>query len=93
MKLNQRRVATIKYLGELYNYQMIEADVIFNTLYSLITFGLLKDYGSSELDPPDNFVRLRLVSVLLNTCGEFFDRGFKKTRLDCFLIYLQVCFI
>ncbi|EDV25348.1 uncharacterized protein TRIADDRAFT_24207, partial [Trichoplax adhaerens] len=89
MKLNQRRIATIKYLGELYNYQMIEADVIFNTLYSLITFGLLKDHSSNDIDPPDNFVRLRLVSVLLDTCGEFFDRGFKKSRLDCFLVYVQ----
>lgn len=28
-KLNQRRVAMIKYLGELYNYRMVESNDIF----------------------------------------------------------------
>lgn len=31
-KLNQRRVAVIKYLGELYNYRVIESSVIFKVI-------------------------------------------------------------
>ncbi len=30
----------VKYLGELYNYRMVESSIIFKTLYTLITFGV-----------------------------------------------------
>jgi regulator of nonsense transcripts 2 len=36
---NQRRVATIKYLGELYIYRLLSSGIIFDTLWSLVTFG------------------------------------------------------
>lgn len=42
-KYNQRRVSCVKYLGELYNYRMVESAVIFKTLYSFITFGISLD--------------------------------------------------
>lgn len=38
-KYNQQRVATVKYLGELFNYRLVDSGVIFNTLWSLVTFG------------------------------------------------------
>jgi regulator of nonsense transcripts 2 len=38
-KFNQRRIAEVKYLGELYNYKMVESPVIFDTLYRIVTFG------------------------------------------------------
>ena len=36
---NQRRVATMKYLGELYIYRLLGSGIIFDTLWSLVTFG------------------------------------------------------
>jgi regulator of nonsense transcripts 2 len=36
---NQRRVATVKYLGELYNYRLLGSGIIFDMLWSLVTFG------------------------------------------------------
>ena len=42
-RLNQRRFAQVRYLGELYNYKMIDSSVIFSTLYSLITFAVPQD--------------------------------------------------
>lgn len=42
-KFNQRRVSCVKYLGELYNYRMVESAVIFKTLYSFITFAVSYD--------------------------------------------------
>ena len=39
-RYNQRRVSCVKYLGELYNYRMVESAVVFKTLYSFITFGV-----------------------------------------------------
>lgn len=38
-KYNQRRLAEVKYLGELYNYKMIDSPVVFETLYRIVTFG------------------------------------------------------
>lgn len=36
---NQRRVASVKYLGELYIYRLIGSGIIFDTLWTLVTFG------------------------------------------------------
>lgn len=41
------------------------------------------------LDPPEDFFRIRMVIILLETCGHYFDRGSSKKRLDQFLIHFQ----
>ena len=38
-KYNQRRIAEVKYLAELYNYKMVDSPVIFDMLYRVLTFG------------------------------------------------------
>jgi regulator of nonsense transcripts 2 len=38
-EFNQRRVAEVKYLGELYNYRMVEHPVVFDVMYKIMTFG------------------------------------------------------
>lgn len=38
-KFNQRRIAEVKYLGELYVYRMVDSSIIFDTLFKLCTFG------------------------------------------------------
>ncbi len=91
-KYNQRRVSMVKYLAELYNYRMVESSIIFKTLYTLITYGVSFDTNSESaesLDPASNFFRIRLVCVMLDTCGQYFDRGNTKKKLDCFLVYFQ----
>ena len=47
-KFNQRRIAEVKYLGELYNYKMIDSPVIFDTMYRIVTFGHRKVHPSPE---------------------------------------------
>jgi len=90
---NRRRVAVIKYLGELYNYRVLETQTIFDTLYLLITFGhenLRPDPEKSpSIDPVDDFFRVRLVCTLLDTCGQYYDRGTAKIKLDVYLTYFQ----
>jgi len=89
-KYNQRRVSSVKFLGELYNYRMVDSLHIFNVLYSFITFGVSFDVSRpSPLDRPDHLFRIRLVCVLLETCGTYFDRGSSKKKLDCFIPYFQ----
>lgn len=89
-KLNQRRVAMIKYLGELYNYRVVESNDIFKVLYSLIKFGVSYDPANPALlDPPDHLFRIRLVCTLLFTCGQFFNSGPSKQKLDYFIVFFQ----
>ncbi|KAL4876589.1 armadillo-type protein [Aspergillus karnatakaensis] len=92
-KFNQKRIAEVKYLGELYNYKMIDSPVIFDTLYRIVTFG--HENGTpmpgkiNTLDMPDDFFRIRLTCTLLDTCGHCFDRGSAKKKLDFFLKFFQ----
>nr|CAD7440943.1 unnamed protein product [Timema bartmani] len=89
-KHNQRRVAMVKYLGELYNYRMVESGDVFKVLYSLITFGVSMSHDvPSDLDPPEHLFRIRLVCILLETCGQYFSTGISKKKLDYFLLFFQ----
>ncbi len=35
---------------------------------------------------------MRLICILLETCGQYFDRGSTKRRLDTYLVYFQ-CYL
>ncbi|PWW73941.1 ARM repeat-containing protein [Tuber magnatum] len=93
-KHNQRRIAQVKYLGELYNYKLIDSPVIFDALYRIVTFG--HEGGTPRpgkvcpLDMPDDFFRIRLVCTLLDVCGMCFDKGSAKKKLDFFLTFFEV---
>jgi regulator of nonsense transcripts 2 len=90
-KHNQRRLAMIKFLGELWIYHMIETDTIFDILYTLVSFG--HDQGKprpdefSPLDAPHDFFRIRLIYTLLDTCGTCLK---EDSRLNIFLVLFQV---
>ena len=92
-KFNQRRLAEVKYLGELYNYKMVDSPVIFDTLYRIVTFGHLGGTPNPDklnpLDMPDDYFRIRLVCTVLDTCGVCFDRGPARRKLDFFLTFFQ----
>ncbi|GMN51185.1 hypothetical protein TIFTF001_020343 [Ficus carica] len=86
--MQQRRIAHMRFLGELYNYEHVDSSVIFETLYLILVFG----HGSPEqdlLDPPEDCFRMRMVITLLETCGHYFDRGSSKRKLDRFLVHFQ----
>ncbi|EIW82813.1 ARM repeat-containing protein [Coniophora puteana RWD-64-598 SS2] len=90
---NQRRLATMKYLGELYIYRVVGSALVFDTLWSLVTFGHPDGHptphGPCPMDMPDDFFRVRLVCVMLDTVGMCFDRGTQKRKLDNFLVFFQ----
>jgi len=39
---------------------------------------------------PDDFFKIRLVAILLESCGVFFSRGAAGKKLDYFLSFFQV---
>ncbi|KAF7872331.1 hypothetical protein EAF04_003254 [Stromatinia cepivora] len=91
-KFNQRRIAEVKYLGELYNFRMVDHPVIFDTMYRILTFGHGGPPIPGRINPfdiPDDFFRIRLVATLLETCGVFFSRGAAGKKLDYFLSFFQ----
>lgn len=46
--------------------------ILFQVFYSLITFGVSLDpLVTSPLDPPNHLFRIRLVCILLETCGRY----------------------
>lgn len=88
--MNQRRIAMVKYLGELYMYKLVDSNDIFTTLYTLTMFGVTFDHSEySPLDSPTNLLRIRLVLILLDTCGPFFTRTDTKLKLSYFITYFQ----
>ena len=44
------------------------------------------------MDPPDSYFRVRLVCILLDTCGHYFDHESTKKKLDTFLVFFQ-CYL
>ncbi|KAF2402004.1 ARM repeat-containing protein [Trichodelitschia bisporula] len=92
-KYNQRRIAEVKYLAELYVYKLIDSPIVFDTLYRICTYGhengVPKPATTCPLDLPDDYFRIRLVCTILETCGEFYNKGTSKKKLDFFLTFFQ----
>ncbi|KAK9370483.1 armadillo-type protein [Lipomyces kononenkoae] len=92
-KYNQQRIAQVKYLGEMYNYRIVDSPTIFDALYTIVGYG--HEGGRPQpgkltpLDPADDYFRIRLVCTLLETCAAYFDRGAAKKKLDLFLAFFQ----
>ena len=93
-KFNQKRLAVGKFIGELYNYRLIDSSVVFKVLYTLLTYGAdaINESGYIPLDEPEDMLRLRIVCTILDTCGAYFVSGSSKTKLRYFLAYFQVSF-
>lgn len=70
-----------------YSYDVCR--VVFDTLYLLLSFGHESAEEAERLDPPFSYFRIRLVCSLLETCGQFFNKGIAKKRLDRFLAFYQ----
>jgi regulator of nonsense transcripts 2 len=94
-RMQQKRLAMVKLLGELYNYRQVDSNVIFETLYLIIEYGYPdpKMWGAflelDAIDPPHDQFRLRVAATLLDTCGEYFNRGAARKKLDRFLAFFQ----
>lgn len=70
-KFNQRRVASVKYLGELYNYRVIESTIIFKV-------DCLENIQLCFSPPPPP-----PIIPFLSHLGVFIERGNKKHKVMC----------
>ena len=91
-RFNQRRIAEVRYLGELYIYRLVDNTLVFDTMYKMLNYGhegYAQQNRISPIDLPDDFFRVRLVSALLDNCGMYFEKGILKKKLDFFLAFFQ----
>ncbi|OMJ10802.1 Regulator of nonsense transcripts 2 [Smittium culicis] len=98
---NQRRISDVKYLAELYDFRVIDAFEVFETLYLLINFGY--DQGGVDknkiipfpgrecyFDSPFDYFRIRLVCTILAICGSGFQSEQNKAYLQIFLAFFEL---
>lgn len=79
---NQRRIAHIKLFADLYRFSVVTTQTVFDLLYLLII-----PFGRAE-DPSDCF-KVRLICIILETCGVFFGKGLPAKKLDRYLLHFQ----
>jgi len=75
----QMRVMNVRFLGELYIFQVVNSDLIFHLLHTLITYPCDRNEG----------FRIRLVCTLITTCGEYFSDVRDKQIFTRYLVYFQ----
>jgi regulator of nonsense transcripts 2 len=83
---NQRRVCSMRYLAEMFNFRLVNAEVIFTTLYSMLS-------PQRGYDPPTNYFRCKLICTMLDSCGHLFKSGKHGQTLDTFLTHFQLYFL
>lgn len=90
---NQRRVAVMKFLGEMYIYRLLSSAIVFDVFWLMLTFGHPDNrplpHQHCPKDMPDDFFRIRLICTFLDTCGMCFDRGTQKRKLDNILTFFM----
>lgn len=79
---NQRRIALVYYLGELYNYRVVNSNVIMDHLWLFCM--------DRTADGPQDYFRIGLVCTLLDACGACFDTGLARRRMDEFLVVFRL---
>lgn len=89
---NQQRVATVKFLGELYNNRLVDSKLVLGTLYMCLSIGTPSGApipGGTVLDPAHDFFRTRLILTLLEACATSLLHGSLRSKVDLFLCYFQ----
>jgi hypothetical protein len=86
----QRRTSEIKFLAELYSLKLVSTEVLMATLYLII-----KEMNSKNKMTPieikEECFRVRLVLVILNSCGIYFLKGKSNVLMSKFLLKLTHC--
>ncbi|KRX39753.1 Regulator of nonsense transcripts 2, partial [Trichinella murrelli] len=85
----QQRMSLCMYMGELYNYKLINTSAYFNSLYLLLTLNVESVEGADIPTPVEGLFRIRLACAMLQLCGSYFSRGVGAQKMTCYLKYLQ----
>lgn len=88
---NMKRVAEVRYLVEMLNLNIVNSEVIIETLYSILKYGYpngqpVLNYECAY-DPPNNYFRIQLVTVVLLNIEH--HSNYIKKRLELFLRFFE----
>ncbi|KAJ1894180.1 mRNA decay protein [Kickxella alabastrina] len=91
---NQRRMAEMRYVGEMFIYKLISGKEVIDLLYLLLRLGHSEAHPvpgrGCDLDMPAEYFRARLVSTLLLTCGQYIRNPEDRRALETFAVYFQL---
>ncbi|KAJ2559170.1 mRNA decay protein [Coemansia sp. RSA 1933] len=93
---NQRRIAEMRYIGEMFVYSIVDFKDISDMLYLMLGHGHSEPHPypgrSSGIDSSNDYFRIRLVCTLLSTCGKYVcNRSAEHHReLAKYAVYLQL---
>lgn len=86
---NQKRLAEVRYISELFCCGLVEEYNVYETLYLFLSFGHPKGKPIpgvlSSIDPPNDFFRIRLICSLLEVPRTAEKLNANKDKLDLFL--------
>ena len=96
---NQRLIASTRYAGELLSLEIVGIDVMLGLLQQFMTLGhpgVPRVTQPSDIDPPENHFRIRLICILLCTCARYIatignDSGAEETwkLLDSLIVLFE----
>ncbi len=93
---NQHKILTCMLISHFYSYKLINSDIIFYTLYMILTYNPEWNSGRREfitdnpIDLPCDTFRIQMVISILDICGNHLNAGSKKEKLNEFLHFLQM---
>jgi regulator of nonsense transcripts 2 len=87
----QKRILMMKFFGELYNYTILEIQMIFKILYFLIDAGNDPNDKAYKhiIDPKDDTFRISLICTLLESVAEHLKKKKYKNVIDKYLVFFQ----
>lgn len=91
---NQRRIAEVRYVGEMLIYKIIEPRGVIELLHLLLRFGHVEPHPmpgrSCAVDASDDYFRIRLVCTLLSTCGSYIRDAEGLKSIQQYAMYFQM---
>ncbi|KAJ2702683.1 mRNA decay protein [Coemansia sp. IMI 203386] len=91
---NQRRMAEVRYVGEMFIFKLVDSRDIVDLLYLILRHGHSVAHPvpgrSCDIDLSNDYFRVRMVTTLLQTCGLYIREPSDRRALDMFAVYFQM---
>ncbi|KAJ2883765.1 mRNA decay protein, partial [Coemansia asiatica] len=91
---NQRRMAEMRYFGEMFIFKLVDSRDIVDLLYLILRHGHSAAHPmpgrSCDVDPSNEYFRVRMVATLLQTCGPYIRDPSDRQKLSMFAVYFQM---
>ncbi|KAJ1826455.1 mRNA decay protein [Coemansia sp. RSA 2599] len=91
---NQRRMAEMRYVGEMFIFKLVDSRDIIDLLYLILRHGHSVAHPvpgrACDIDPANDYFRVRMVATLLQTCGPYIRDPSDRRALNMFAVYFQM---